>query len=180
MGAKLVLSLLQVQRAAANVANYILWSTVKLSKLSKTQSRLMTVEHPNIDLMLLTTPASYFCVTISKVILYTKIVAVVYVSHRSLWQRRWTVAPRSCKNNNREWSNSQYVGTVLWNFCLLLLAVSEKHKTAITMMGISYFAINNILISSDKTLLRILVLSWSLSSLESVMAAVRGYTESSW
>lgn len=39
----------------------------------------MTAEHPNIDLMLLTTPASYFCVTISKVILYTEKVVVVQV-----------------------------------------------------------------------------------------------------
>lgn len=81
MGTELVFSPLPVQRGAANVTNYILRAAVKLSKLSKTQSHLITVEHPNIDLMLLTTPASYFCVTISKVILCTEIVAVVYVHH---------------------------------------------------------------------------------------------------
>lgn len=54
------------------MANYILWPTVKLSKLSKTQSRLMTAEHPNIDVALLSTPVNYFCVTISKAIVYTE------------------------------------------------------------------------------------------------------------
>lgn len=32
----------------------------------------MTAEHPNIDVTLLSTPVNYFCVTISKAILYTE------------------------------------------------------------------------------------------------------------
>lgn len=55
------------------MANYILWPTVKLSKLSKTQSHLITAEHPNIEMTLLSTPANNFCVAISKAILYKEI-----------------------------------------------------------------------------------------------------------
>lgn len=54
------------------MANYILLPTVKLSKLSKTQSHLMTAEHPNIDKTLLSPPVNYFCVTTSKAILYAE------------------------------------------------------------------------------------------------------------
>lgn len=82
MGAKLVFSPLQVRCVAANVANYILRPAVKLSKLSKMQSHLMTAAHPNIDLMLLTTPASYFCVTISKVILYCVFTIISFITSR--------------------------------------------------------------------------------------------------
>lgn len=57
---KFVFSALQVRRVAANMANYILWPAVKLSKLSKIQGCLITAEHPNIELMLLTTPSNYF------------------------------------------------------------------------------------------------------------------------
>lgn len=60
------------------MANYILWPTVKLSKLSKRQCCLITAEHPNIDMTLLSTPANDFCVAISKAILYKEIEVLEY------------------------------------------------------------------------------------------------------